>query len=152
MRNIHLHKYPFKVAINGVDDIKDETNDTVYSSKKIAYFTYCLLVFAVFFITECIPVAVTSMLPYIFFPLLGIASSSDIAAKYFNNTNFLLFGGLLVASAIELTGLHKRVALNILSRIGTGLRSLMFGFMLVTWICSMFMSNTATTVRCYFFG
>ena len=85
------------------------------------------------------------MLPYIFFPMLGIASSGDIAAKYFNNTNFLLFGGLLVASAIEFTGLHKRVALSILSKIGTGLRSLLFGFMLVTWVCSMFMSNTATT-------
>lgn len=50
-----------------------------------------------------------------------------------------------MASAIEFTGLHKRVALSILSKIGTGLRSLLFGFMLVTWICSMFMSNTATT-------
>ena len=143
-----------KVFVKGEDDIYDEEEDKYYSGSQVAQFGYSLLVFAVYFVTECIPVPVTSMLPYIFFPLFGLSSgwflifkffrffqltilAGTIASKYWNNTNYLLFGGLLVALGIETTNLHRRVALNILKVIGTSVRKLMLGFMLVTWLLSM---------------
>ena len=63
-----------KVFIEGEDDIYDEENDMYFSSSQVSQFGYSLLVFAVYFVTECIPVPVTSMLPYIFFPLFGLSS------------------------------------------------------------------------------
>ena len=63
-----------KVFVKGQDDIYDEEEDMYYSSTQVAQFGYSLLVFAVYFVTECIPVPVTSMLPYIFFPLIGLSS------------------------------------------------------------------------------
>ena len=43
----------------------------------------------------------------------------------------------MVALGIETTNLHRRVALNFLKIIGTSVRKLMLGFMLVTWLLSM---------------
>lgn len=56
---------------------------------------------ATYWITECLPIAVTALIPYVFYPLFGIRKSSDVAKNYMKNTNFLLLGGLMVAIAIE---------------------------------------------------
>ena len=47
---------------------------------------------------------------------------------------------------MEQSGLHKRIALNIIQFIGTNVKSIIFGFMIATAFLSMWISNTATSV------
>ncbi len=104
------------------------------------------ILMSVFWITEAVPLAATALLPLVFFPVLGIASSQDTASQYMNSTVFLLIGGFMIAMAMQKWHLHKRIALNILSFSGGHPLSLVFGFMLATVMLSMWISNTATTL------
>ena len=52
------------------------------------------------------------------FPLMGIMSANDTAAAYYSPILFLVLGGAIIALAIERTGLHRRLALAIVSRGG----------------------------------
>jgi sodium-dependent dicarboxylate transporter 2/3/5 len=101
---------------------------------------------AVWWITEAIPVYATGLLPLALFPLLGIISIDAAAAPYANPLIFLFMGGFMIALAMQRWGLHKRLALKLLSVTGTGARSLVGGFMLATALLSMWVSNTATTM------
>ncbi|MDX8391751.1 MAG: SLC13 family permease [Mariprofundaceae bacterium] len=101
---------------------------------------------AIWWITECAPIAFTALIPLVAFPLLGIADGKSIAPRYFNSIIFLMIGGFLIAQALERTGLHKRLALTLLSKLHAGPLQLAFGFALVTAFLSMWISNTATTM------
>ena len=61
-------------------------------------------------------------------------------------SSILLMAGFISALAIERWGLHKRVALNILVRSTGGPSGLILGMMVTTAVCSMWISNTATTL------
>jgi sodium-dependent dicarboxylate transporter 2/3/5 len=101
---------------------------------------------SVFWVTEAVPLAVTSLLPLIFFPICGIASSNVTASQYMNSTVFLLLGGFLIALAMEQWGLHKRFAIYVLLKLGSHPVFLLLGFMLSSAGLSMWISNTATTL------
>jgi sodium-dependent dicarboxylate transporter 2/3/5 len=101
---------------------------------------------AIWWISECVPLALTAMIPLICFPLFGIATGKEIAPKYVNSIIFLFLGGFLIAQAMENTGLHKRVALNMLARLHASPLQLALGFSVTTAFLSMWISNTATTM------
>lgn len=101
---------------------------------------------ASFWISVCIPIPVTSLLPIVLFPLLGVMGSKQ-TVKYYSNDNIYLFmGGFIIALALEKWGLHKRIALIIALLIGTSPRKLVLGFLCATALISMLISNTATTM------
>ncbi|MFQ5519375.1 MAG: SLC13 family permease, partial [Mariprofundus sp.] len=101
---------------------------------------------AIWWISECVPLALTALIPLVCFPLFGISTGKEIAPRYLNSIIFLFIGGFLIAQAMENTGLHKRIALNMLARLHASPLQLAFGFSLATAFLSMWISNTATTM------
>ncbi|XP_063395965.1 Na(+)/citrate cotransporter-like isoform X2 [Mytilus trossulus] len=106
---------------------------------------YVICVMGLCYVTEAVPISVTSLFPIFLFPMLGIATAKHVSSKYVNDTSMLFFGGLIVAVAIEETGLHKRIALGIMKLVGVSPNMLLLGLMVPTWFLSMWISNTATT-------
>lgn len=100
----------------------------------------------VWWIAEAVPLGVTSVLPMVLFPILGISTIAETTAPYGSHYVFLFMGGFLIAIALERWNLHRRFALNILVLAGGKPRRLIGGFMLATAALSMWISNTATTL------
>ena len=101
---------------------------------------------AVWWITEAIPIAVTSFLPIILFPITGSLSMKETVLAYSHPIIYLFIGGFILALAIEKCMLHKRIALNIIYQIGDSKNKIILGIMLACAFLSMWISNTATTV------
>ena len=101
---------------------------------------------ATWWVTEVVPIPVTSLLPIVLLPLTGAMPIADVTVAYGHPLVFLYVGGFIIAVAIERWDLHKRIALNIIKIVGTDLSRIILGFMLATAILSMWISNTATSV------
>ncbi len=101
---------------------------------------------AIWWITEVVPIPVTSLLPIILFPLTGALDVQSTAQAYASPIIFLFIGGFILAIAIEKWNLHKRIALLIVSKVGISPSKIILGFMLASASLSMCISNTATTV------
>jgi len=101
---------------------------------------------AVWWMTEAIPLPVTSLLPLVLFPLGGVLELKAAAPPYANKFIFLFMGGFMIARAVEKWNLHRRIALLTVFVVGTQPTRLVAGFMLATAGLSMWISNTASTV------
>ena len=134
-----------------------------------------ILLMAIWWITEAIPLFATALLPIVLFPLMGIMrgrelsaarqidletatftngfSASDfdiifpnVANQYMDWVILLFMGGFMIAVVVEKWNLHRRIALNILRIIGGQTHRLVLGFMVATGFLSMWLSNTATAI------
>ncbi|MFZ9936092.1 MAG: SLC13 family permease [Luteolibacter sp.] len=101
---------------------------------------------AVFWITEPIPIPATALLPLVLFPLLGLADGGEAAAPYASPIIYLFLGGFFIAAAMQRWHLHRRLALKLISAIGTRPTRLVAGFLLGSALLSMWVSNTATAM------
>jgi sodium-dependent dicarboxylate transporter 2/3/5 len=100
----------------------------------------------IWWITEAVPLAATALVPVVAFPLLGVLSPAEATAPYADRVIFLFLGGFLIAAAMEHWNLHRRIALAIISRVGTRPRRLVLGVMIATAFISLWISNTATAM------
>ncbi len=101
---------------------------------------------ALWWLTEAVHIAVTSFIPLIFMPLLGVADVKVVASQYMDQVIFLFIGGFLLAFGIERWGLHRRLALKILLILGSSPARLLLGVMVCAFMLSMWVSNTATVM------
>ncbi len=100
---------------------------------------------ACWWISEAVPIPATALIPLALFPLLDIVPIRDAGEPYGHRVVFLLMGGFMIALAMQRWGLHRRIALNIVARVGSGPRRVVAGFMLPAAFLSMWISNTAAT-------
>lgn len=106
----------------------------------------------IWWLGEAVPIPATALLPIPMMPLLGVAKMKAVAANYGHTLIFLFLGGFLLAAAMQRWGLHRRIALNIVSVVGTSPSRIIAGFMFATAFLSMWISNTATTIMMYAVG
>ncbi len=106
----------------------------------------CTAWVAVWWVTEAIPIPATSLLPLVLFPLMGVLPFEETAVGYADPNVFLFMGGFMLAVAMQKWNLHRRIALNIINRMGTDPAKLILGFMVATAFLSMWISNTATAM------
>lgn len=97
-------------------------------------------------LTEALPLPATSLVPVALFPLIGAGSIKQAAAPYAHKLIFLFMGGFMIAAAMERWGLHRRVALTAVEKVGTRPDGIVAAFMGVTAFLSMWVSNTATAL------
>ncbi|XP_067850274.1 solute carrier family 13 member 1-like [Heptranchias perlo] len=105
---------------------------------------FTLLVTAVYWISEAVPLATAAMVPAFLFPMFDIMKSSQVAAEYFKDIHLLLFGVVCLSAAIQKWNLHRRIALRMVMVVGANPSWLMLGFMSGTAFLSMWLSNTST--------
>ncbi|XP_066601346.1 protein I'm not dead yet-like [Prorops nasuta] len=98
-----------------------------------------------YWVTECFPLAVTSLIPVVLFPAMGIMSTADTCICYMNDTIMVFLGGLTLALAIEHSNLHLRIALGVMKTVGCSHSKLLGGLCFVTTVASMWISNTGAT-------
>ncbi|XP_026725059.1 protein I'm not dead yet-like [Trichoplusia ni] len=116
-----------------------------FPPEKSQWCAYTLLVMAIFWVTECIPLPVTSFIPVIVFPMAGVMDTRHCCRCYINDTVFMFFGSMVLACAVEQSGLHKRLALFTIRLIGYSHYRLLFAMSFTTMFVSMWITNTAAT-------
>ena len=104
------------------------------------------LFMAIWWVTEAVPIPATALLPIVLLPILKVGSVAEATRPFANPLIYLFMGGFIIALAMEKSSLHRRIALNIVSRVGTRPASIIFGFMAAAALLSMWVSNTATAM------
>ncbi|XP_069012644.1 solute carrier family 13 member 4 [Embiotoca jacksoni] len=106
---------------------------------------YVLMVTAVYWVSEAVPLGAAALVPAFLYPLFGVLKSSEVASEYCKDTTLLLMGVICLAASIEKWNLHKRIALRMVMIAGAKPGMLVLGFMCCTVFLSMWLSNTSTT-------
>jgi sodium-dependent dicarboxylate transporter 2/3/5 len=88
-----------------------------------------LIMAAILWITEPIPLAVTGLLIMIMQPILHVLPPADVFSSFGNQAVFFLIGAFIIAAAIEKHGLHRRIALRFLSRFDENPKMFTLGIM-----------------------
>ena len=104
-----------------------------------------LLVVAILFITEIIPLAVTAMGASVACWILGLIPEKQIFLGLADSTVVLFAGMFVVGAAMFHTGVAQKIGAKVVRVCGTSENRLMLGLMLVAAVMSAFLSNTGTT-------
>lgn len=102
-------------------------------------------VMAVFFVTEIVPLAVTSISGAIALGLLGVIKSGEVFSGLANSTVVLFAGMFIIGAGMFHTGLAQKIGTTVVEKAGTGENQLMGAVFIVTALLSAVLSNTGTT-------
>jgi sodium-dependent dicarboxylate transporter 2/3/5 len=109
------------------------------AKNSIALFVLCLSLW----VSNVIPLAITSLLGIVLIPLLNILEVEESFALFGNKAIFFILGALILASGIYKTGLGSRIAFTLLRRFGQGPRKLLIGILLTSAALSCIMPEHA---------
>lgn len=105
-----------------------------------------LLVMALFWFTEVLPITATGFLPVLVLPLVGAGDMGKVANAYMSDVIFLVLGASLIALAVQKWGFHQRIATIVIRAAGDGPSRLVLAFMVATAAIALWMSITATAL------
>ena len=123
-----------------------EQTESIGAAREAWVVLSLLILMAVWWITEAIPIPVTSLLPLVVLPMAGVLPIRAVSGEYMHPVVVLLMGGFIIAKAIERWNLHTRIALTIVTRAGDHPAMIVGGFMVAAAALSMWISNTATSM------
>ncbi|HYE14497.1 MAG TPA: SLC13 family permease, partial [Pyrinomonadaceae bacterium] len=108
----------------------------------------------VLWVTEALPLPVTALLGAAACVVLRVAPARDVFAPFADPLMFLFIGSFILARAIFLHRLDRRLAFGVLSVRWVGARParILFAFGAVTAFISAWISNTATTAMMFAIG
>ena len=101
---------------------------------------------ATWWVTEALPIPATALMPIILLPATGALDNVTVTSAYGDDIIFLFMGGFFIATAMEKWNLYKRIALAIISFVGTSTQRILLGFMIATTFISFWVSNTASVM------
>ena len=105
------------------------------------------LLTVIWWVSEALPIPATSIIPFALLPLVGVIDHQDVASALGSHVIVLLMGAFMLSKALERSGVHRRLAIGMVTLVGThSARRLLFGFMIASAVLSMWISNTATTL------
>ena len=104
------------------------------------------LLMVVFWIFEVVPIYVTALIPLVLATPMGLLDPTELALAYGNNNVYLFLGGFILALALEKWEVHHQIASRILALVGSTKSKILIGFGLSSFLLSMWISNTATTL------
>lgn len=104
---------------------------------------------ALWWVSEAVPLAATSLLPIVVLPLVGVRSARQATEPYANELVFLFLAGFIIAAALERWHSHARIAYGLVAAIGTSARRVVLGVMVATAFVSLWISNTATAAMMF---
>lgn len=102
-------------------------------------------------ITESIPIPVTSLLAPCLAVIMGVGRVKEVFAPFGDPIIMLFMGSFIIAGAMSIHGLDRRIALGLLGCrfISGSAYTVLLGFGLITALLSSFLSNTATTAMMF---
>jgi len=105
----------------------------------------------VWWMTEAVPIPVTSLLGPALAVVLGVGGAGELFAPFGDPIVFLFLGSFVLAEAMAASGLDRRVALAVLAQPGVAASParLLAAFAVVTAAISAWLNNTATTAMLY---
>ncbi len=108
----------------------------------------------VFWVTEALPLAVTALLGPVLAVILRVAPVGTAFAAFADPIIFVFIGSFILAEAMFVHGVDRRIAYTALSWpfVGTSAARILVTFGAVTMVLSMWMSNTATTAMMFPIG
>lgn len=104
------------------------------------------ILMATWWMTQAVPLTATALLPFLALPVMDVMDVKATASQYYSPILFLILGGAFLALAIERVGLHRRLALAIVSMAGKSAWGILIAFMIATALLSMLISNTSSTL------
>ncbi len=121
---------------------------TAGQDSQISWTAAVVVLCAIWWIFEPVPIPVTSLIPLAVLPLVGVLDAAQVGAAYGDSLVLLMMGGFMLSMAMERSGAHRRIALTMVHAFGGdhGGRQLVFGFMAASAFLSMWISNAATAL------
>ncbi len=101
---------------------------------------------ACWWITEAVPLPVTSLLPVLVLPMMNVMPLKQATQGFSADIIFLFLGGFMLSIAMEKWRLHLRIGLGLLGIMGKDAKTILASLMLATGFMGMWISNTATTI------
>lgn len=113
-----------------------------------------LAMMVVLWVTEALPLAVTAVIGPVLAIVLRVAPARTAFAPFADPIIFLFIGSFMLAEAMFVHGLDRRIAFTALSSrcVGTSPARILIVFGGVTCFLSMWISNTATTAMMFPIG
>ncbi|OQV25466.1 Solute carrier family 13 member 1 [Hypsibius exemplaris] len=118
----------------------------IYNQTASAKAGFILILVTFFLVVEIVPLSATALMAICLMALTGVQGTAETAKTFATETFFLLTSVLILAISIEETMLHNRLALLALRIIGVSPSKLILGFLLISGLLSMWMSNTAVAL------